>query len=345
LSNKTILFADDSATMRTIMEKAFAAEPYSVVTVPSGEAAVDKAREVSPAIVIADAGMPGMSGYDVCEALRGEGSLASTPVIIMSGVSSPYDEARGSKVGATEHVKKPFDTTKLIEKVGELIGAAPAPVEAVAEPAPAEAAAEPAPTEAAAEPGPRPSAPPIPPAAAAPKAPPSPEISAEALKTGAPSAAGMSGAEAKRPHKKTMIFGQDAAKPAPKPAPEVKPIEIEAEAPAAGEDTFQVGTLAELAQMDDKGSPITPDVAGRELELDEPEAPPAEPAAPAAATVEQKAAAAGDEIAAKVGGLTAEQVEAIRALTGEVVERVVWEVVPDLAEAMIREQLDKLLEE
>jgi CheY-like chemotaxis protein len=335
LPNRTILFADDSATMRAIMEKTFAAEPYEVVAVPSGEAALAKAREISPSIVIADAGMPGMTGYDVCKALRDEGSLKGTPVIIMSGVSSPYDEARGREVGADEHVKKPFDTTKLIEKVGELTAGAPAAeAPAAAAPAPVEEApaapAEPAP----AEPAPAPPQPPI--------------ARSRPVALGGPPAAGMPKAPGKTPHKETMIFGAEAGKPPapvePEPvaAPDVKPIEIDTETPAEGD--FQVGTLAELAQMDDKGAPVAPDVAGSEIELDEPGEP--APPPPAETAVKQEAAAAADDVAAKLGGdLTPEQVEAVRALTAEVVERVVWEVVPDLAEAMIREQIDKLLEE
>jgi CheY-like chemotaxis protein len=325
LPNKTILFADDSATMRAIVERTFDAEPYDVVAVPSGEAALAKAREVGPSIVIADAGMPGMTGYDVCSALRGEDALKGVPVIIMSGVSNPYDEARGREVGADEHVKKPFDTTKLIEKVGELVAGAPEPV----------AAAAPAPPE-----PPRPVEP-------APPAPAPEPVAARPMAQPGPSAAGTPKAPTKRPHKATMIFGAGGGtppiEPEPKAAPDVKPIEIDTEE-APADTSFQVGTLAELAQMDDKGKPVPPDVVGRELELDEPEGPEAPPAAEAAVKLE--ATAAADEVAGKLGGdLTPEQVEAVRALTADVIERVVWEVVPDLAEAIIREQIDKLLEE
>jgi len=322
LPNKMILFADDSATMRAIVEKTFEAEPYDVVAVPSGEAALAKAREISPSVVIADAGMPGMSGYDVCSAVRSEAGLQGTPVIIMSGVSSPYDEARGREVGADEHVKKPFDTTKLIEKVGELVAAEPA-----------KAAAPPPPT-------------PLKPVEPAPPAPAPQTVRARPMAQPGPSAAGTPKAPGKTPHKATMIFGADAAKPAarvqPQAVPDVKPIEIDTEETPA-DASFQVGTLAELAQMDEKGAPVAPDVAGRELELDEPEAP---TPPPAEAAVKVGAAAAADEVAAKLGGdLTPDQVEAVRALTAEVVERVVWEVVPDLAETIIREQIAKLLQE
>jgi hypothetical protein len=54
---------------------------------------------------------------------------------------------------------------------------------------------------------------------------------------------------------------------------------------------------------------------------------------------------AAKDVAAGVEGITVDQAEAIQALTRETIERVVWEVVPDLAEVIIKEELAKLLEE
>jgi hypothetical protein len=130
--------------------------------------------------------------------------------------------------------------------------------------------------------------------------------------------------------------------PKPAPEPEVKPIELDEPAAGEGDEAIQVGTLAELAQMDGAGGTVKPDVAEDAIEIDDKPAP---VPAPAAEPVKREAAAAGAEIAAKVDGLTPEQAEAIQRLTADVIERVVWEVVPDLAETLIREQIDKLLEE
>jgi CheY-like chemotaxis protein len=354
LSNKTILFADDSATMRTIMEKTFAAEPFDVVSVPSGEAAIAKAKEVGPQIVIADAGMAGVSGYDVCKALRDDAALGAVPVIIMSGVSAPYDEAKGREVGATEHVKKPFDTAKLIEKVEELTAGVEAPAAAAPAPeppaaaAPAPAAAEPVKPQAPVAPmRPKPDLSPKPPVTPATRQqPPKPVVPTSSGPVAGPSTSGKS-------IKATMEFTRPGAipeglpkppsAPEPKPEPEVKPIELDEPAAGEGDEAIQVGTLAELAQMDERGGHIKPDVETDAIELED--KPPAPEPTPPAETVKREAAAAGAEIAARTGGLTPEQAEAIQRLTADVIERIVWEVVPDLAETMIREQLDKLLEE
>jgi len=349
LSNKTILFADDSATMRTIMERTFAAEPFDVVTVPSGEAAIAKAKEVGPQIVIADAGMAGVSGYDLCKSLREDAGLGKVPVIIMSGVSDPYDEARGREVGATEHVKKPFDTTKLIEKVEEPTAGVSAP----------EAAAAPAAKPAPARPEPAPAAPATPKVDLPPKPPAAPAMRQQPPKPVVPTSGGPVAGPAAGPKsiKETMEFSRPGAipeglpKPGPKPDPEVKPIELDEPGAGDGDEAIQVGTLAELAQMDESGGHLEPDVADEAIPLEdkkpviEPAAAPEPVAKPATEAIKREAASAGAEIAAKAGDLSPEQAAAVQQLTTEVIERVVWEVVPDLAEALIREQLDKLLEE
>jgi CheY-like chemotaxis protein len=347
LLKKTILFVDDSATMRAIAEKTFFAEPFDVVTVPSGQAAIAKFKEARPNIVLVDAGMAGVNGYDVCKAVRDDAVGGKTPVIIMSGVSTPYDENRGRDVGATENVKKPFDTVKLIERVVELTKAGPTADEveaiplqpkptAAPKPAVASPAFQPAPA------APKPFTPPIMPSA--PKAPIRP--------TGAPVGAPKMAAQPTA--KETMEFGRPLGSALPpiapsRPAADVAPIEIDA-SPRSEVAEFQVGTLAELEQMDAAGRQIRQAPPADAIEL-KPAAPAAisgpktEPGPPATAAIGEKARAAAEKVVAQVGGgLTPEQVAALQRLSAEVIERIVWEVVPDLAEAIIREQIEKLLQ-
>lgn len=330
MPSRTILFADDSATMRTIMEKAFFAEDFEVVTVPSGEAAMTRAKEIRPNVILVDSGMIGVSGYDVCKAVRDDPSIAHTPVVIMSGVSNPYDENKAREVGATDHVKKPFDTAKLIEKMVELAGGAK-DVDTVTAPA----AAPPIPK------------PPMKPAAAGATlhAFPSP---AAATKPPVPPVFPKPVPKPEPTHKETMEFARPRTEPIRDP--DVKPIELDE--PGADEGQIQVGTLAELAQMNERGEKISHDIHEDAIELTEPVSPP--PVSPpepvqqapvAASTMEESISAAARTVAQKVEGITNDQAEAIRKLTAEVIEQVVWEVVPDLAETIIRERIQELLAE
>src|SRR6267142_1247378 len=97
---KQILLVDDSVTIQRVVQLTFAHEPeYTVVAAKSHDEGLAKARDLRPDIVLADAGMQGKTGYDLCAAIRSDGGLASTPILILTGNFSPYDEARGSKAG------------------------------------------------------------------------------------------------------------------------------------------------------------------------------------------------------------------------------------------------------
>ena len=129
---KQILLVDDSVTIQRVVELTFAHEAdYKVTAAKSADEGLQKARDLKPDIVLADAGMAGKSGYDLCASLRSDGALASVPVLILTGNFAPYDEARGTKSGADGYVVKPFETQALIDKVADAIskkGARPAAV-------------------------------------------------------------------------------------------------------------------------------------------------------------------------------------------------------------------------
>ena len=116
---KQILLVDDSVTIQRVVELTFAHEDYKVTAAKSADDGLAKARELKPDIVLADAGMPGKSGYDLCSALRAEAALAGTACLILAGNFSPYDEGRGQKAGADGFVVKPFETQALIDKVAD----------------------------------------------------------------------------------------------------------------------------------------------------------------------------------------------------------------------------------
>jgi CheY-like chemotaxis protein len=100
------------------------AEGYQLVFADNGDDAIRKASEVRPDLIVVDAVMPRRSGYDVAAAIRGDGKLAATPVLLLVPTSEPYDAARGQAAGVTDTIVKPFETKSFIEKVVRLAGAA-----------------------------------------------------------------------------------------------------------------------------------------------------------------------------------------------------------------------------
>lgn len=138
----TLLAIDDSKTMRKVLEITFAGEDYQTVLADSADDALAKLRSEKPAIVLVDHDLGGQSGYDLCQRIKSE--APGTRVLILSSKQHPYDSSRGSAAGADEHMDKPFDTQQMLDKVGNMLRAAPAQPSvqaAVTAPAPAAHAA------------------------------------------------------------------------------------------------------------------------------------------------------------------------------------------------------------
>jgi CheY-like chemotaxis protein len=127
---RRILLADDSVTIQKVIELTFMDEDYEVRAVSNGDEAVRLLPELKPDFVIADVHMPGANGYEVCR--RSKALRADVPVLLLVGTFEPFDEGQARAAGADSHLKKPFDSQELLQRVEELLAAKPA-----AAPAPA----------------------------------------------------------------------------------------------------------------------------------------------------------------------------------------------------------------
>jgi CheY-like chemotaxis protein len=120
MSNK-LLLADDSITIRKVVGIIFANEDYILSVVDNGIAALEKAREIMPDIILADVQMPGKTGYEVCAEVRSEPALKHIPLLLLTGAFEPFDEEKARQSGADDFISKPFESQQLIEKVKGLI--------------------------------------------------------------------------------------------------------------------------------------------------------------------------------------------------------------------------------
>jgi CheY-like chemotaxis protein len=115
-----ILLADDSITIQKVIGIIFGGEDYSLTVVNNGQAAVDKAREIVPDVMLIDALMPGMTGYEACEAIRSTPALAAKPILLLTGSFEPFDENKAKNCGADDFLAKPFESQQIVSKVLEL---------------------------------------------------------------------------------------------------------------------------------------------------------------------------------------------------------------------------------
>ena len=132
---KTLLLADDSVTIQKVVGISFANEDVALLTVDNGDDAIAQARETRPDIVLADVVMPGMNGYEVCQAIKSDPELQNTPVLLLTGTFEAFDEERAAQAGADGHITKPFEAQALVDQVNVHLAQATAPALAT-EPAP-----------------------------------------------------------------------------------------------------------------------------------------------------------------------------------------------------------------
>src|SRR6266699_321907 len=127
----TVLFIDDSATMREVIKLAFRRENIHVVTCANAASALAQFDESPPDAVITDVIMPDQDGYSVCSRIKQHPRFGATPVILMSGVVNKSVADKAVAVKADELIRKPFQPQELIARVKSLLEpkrAAPAPV-------------------------------------------------------------------------------------------------------------------------------------------------------------------------------------------------------------------------
>ncbi len=127
-----ILFADDSVTAQNMGKKILTEAGYDVVAVSNGAAAVKKIAEQKPDIIILDVYMPGYTGLEVCEKVRGSIETLKTPVLLTVGKMEPYKPEEANRVRADGVIVKPFEASDLLaimkkfeERIGQAAAAPP----------------------------------------------------------------------------------------------------------------------------------------------------------------------------------------------------------------------------
>jgi CheY-like chemotaxis protein len=114
----TILVCDDEPSLRELV-RAVLGSQYTFVEADDGPRALALARELHPDLIVLDLMLPGMSGIEVLDILRGDPELSSIPVIVVTAWS--HAETNALVAGADRFVPKPFDPEALETAVEELL--------------------------------------------------------------------------------------------------------------------------------------------------------------------------------------------------------------------------------
>jgi CheY-like chemotaxis protein len=116
-----VLVADDSVTVRKIAERQLIEAGFEVALAASGEEAMAWLEHERPDLIISDVIMPNKNGYDVCAFVRSHASLASTPVLLISGIVNDEVNRLAESCQADAVIKKPFQRSSLTQQVAAVL--------------------------------------------------------------------------------------------------------------------------------------------------------------------------------------------------------------------------------
>ena len=117
ISAAKVLVIDDEPEITEIVDAFLTEAGYQVMVENIPQNAVDIAKNFKPSVILLDIMMPNIDGYDICEALKKEPALVSTPVIFLTGKDRSDDMGRSFKAGGDMFIKKPFSCERLLEIV------------------------------------------------------------------------------------------------------------------------------------------------------------------------------------------------------------------------------------
>jgi DNA-binding NtrC family response regulator len=114
----TVLIVDDELLNRDLLEQELLEAGYRTISAANGKQALELAAKSRPDLILLDAMMEGLDGFETCERLKSGESTRSIPVIFLTALSDTEIKLRAFRAGAVDYVTKPFQTEELLARVG-----------------------------------------------------------------------------------------------------------------------------------------------------------------------------------------------------------------------------------
>jgi len=117
-AREVVLVVDDSPATLGMLNEALEAAGYTVLVAQAGAAALALMERITPDIVLMDAVMPGLDGFETCRRMKGSAGLAAVPVVFMTGLTETEHVLRGLEAGGVDYVPKPVSPDEVVARVG-----------------------------------------------------------------------------------------------------------------------------------------------------------------------------------------------------------------------------------
>ena len=123
LGGRKVLVVDDEPYILKILSFKLRLSGMIPFEASGGEEALRLAREERPDLILLDVNLsPGLSGFDVCRALKENPSTCGVPVVMLTARNLPSERELGLRLGAATYITKPFSTKALIAEIEKVLG-------------------------------------------------------------------------------------------------------------------------------------------------------------------------------------------------------------------------------
>lgn len=117
----SILIADDDPLLVSLVTFKLESRGFEVFSVSDGDAAVGKATSLRPDLIVLDAMMPRVDGFEALRRLKEHEATQAIPVIMLTARKREEDVVRGLSMGASDYVVKPFSPEELVMRIGKAL--------------------------------------------------------------------------------------------------------------------------------------------------------------------------------------------------------------------------------
>ena len=117
-ASPVVLIVDDAPENLAVLHDALDESGFTVLVASNGEAALLRARDAAPDIILLDALMPGMDGFTVCRRLRADMATRHIPVIFMTGLTETEHVLAAFEAGGTDYINKPVRQSEVLARIG-----------------------------------------------------------------------------------------------------------------------------------------------------------------------------------------------------------------------------------
>lgn len=117
----TVLVVEDETDVVNLLRYNLGRAGFQVLIAVTGDHGLDMARKMRPDIIVLDLMLPGMTGHEVCRALKNDANTEAIPVVMLTAKGEPHERVKGLELGADDYVTKPFSLRELVLRVQALL--------------------------------------------------------------------------------------------------------------------------------------------------------------------------------------------------------------------------------